>query len=338
MKEFRKPVAMVPHHRAIREWILTVVLLSAGCLILIAAGYRQYIAKNAPGGYSKTGTAPELEVTFLDVGQGDSIFIRTPSGRVVLVDAGPGKGEYSRFDAGERVVVPFLKRMGIRKIDTLVMTHPHADHYGGMFALLGKFEIGEFLDPGQPYPSELYESLLDKLDQLGIPYRLTRAPSTLDWDPSMLVQVLWPEEGHLENANPNNVSIVLRIVHGNNVYLLTGDIEMEIEMQLNAYQTGLRSTVLKIPHHGSTTSSSQRFLEYVRPRFAVMQLGINNRFGFPERAITERYRSLEIPVHRTDLTGTARTFSDGNRIKVQPEKGTPFTIHPFPSEPPEATP
>lgn len=335
----RRPLPMVTHQASVREWMLVVGVMLLGLLVMTVAGYQRFFGNQAlAGGYTEVASGRELEVTFLDVGQGDSVFIRTPSGKLILIDAGPGKGEYSRFDAGERVVVPFLKRQNIKRIDTLIMTHPHADHYGGMFAVLKEIEVGEFLDPGLAYPSELYEDLLELIDKKNIPYRLTHAPATLDWDPSILVQVLWPEKDFVESANPNNVSITLRIVHGDIVYLLTGDIEAEIETHLYAYQKGLRTTILKVPHHGSDTSSTQRFLEYVRPRLAVFPLGINNKFGFPEQKITERYRNLEIQMHRTDLAGTLRTFSDGKRVKAQPDKNAPFTIYPFPAEPPEVTP
>jgi len=275
-------------------------------------------------------------VTFLDVGQGDSAFVRTPGGHTILIDAGPGKGKYSRYDAGERVVVPFLKSRGIRRIDTLLMTHPHADHYGGMIPVINAVEVGEFLDPGLDHPTEAYVKVLKMVEKKKIPFKIIRAPRVLTWDPDMLVQILWPDPEGYVPTDPNNNSIVVRLVYGDVVYLLTGDVEKLVEEQLYTYRNQLRTTVLKIPHHGSNTSSTRRILEFINPRLGVISLAMNNKFGFPDEDVLARYKSMEIPVLRTDRSGTIKTLSNGKRVRVMPELGTPFTIYPFPSKLPES--
>jgi competence protein ComEC len=277
----------------------------------------------------------EMEVTFLDVGEGDSAFIRTPNGHTILVDAGPGKGKYSSFDAGERVVVPFLKKNGVTRIDTIVMTHPHADHYGGIIPVLKAVEVGEFLDPGLDFPARGYERLLLELKKRKIKYRIIHAPKILKWDPSIFVQVLWPEPGPQLPGDPNNNSIVFRMSYGDVVYLFTGDMELPVEEQLYAYGHGLRTTVFKIPHHGSNTSSTRRLLELMQPRLAVMSVGYRNRFGHPDQEVIDRLKEMGIRLLRTDRNRTIRTFCDGKRVRVIPGFGDPFTIYPYPDRIPE---
>ncbi|HPQ41378.1 MAG TPA: ComEC/Rec2 family competence protein [bacterium] len=316
-----------------REWLtVLIVVLAAAAAWIIAWKQIDGTAAEQPA-YQVAQRIKELEVTFIDVGQGDSSFIRMPNGRTILVDAGPSKGMYSTYDAGEQAVIPFLQQKGIARIDTLMMTHPHADHYGGMQALLNSgIEIGEFLDPGMDHPTQSYRTLLETVGRLGIPFREIRAPNTLNWDSDVLVQVIWPEEGFSAD-NPNNASIVFRLVYGDVVYLFAGDAEAVVEGVLNAYGPGLRTTVLKVPHHGSDTSSTRSFMEYVIPRLAVISVGNNNRFNHPNPDIMDRYDRMNIPVLRTDKSGTITTKSDGTVVRVTPEMGAPFEIYPFPPAP-----
>ncbi|MBN1551949.1 MBL fold metallo-hydrolase [bacterium] len=315
-----------------RGWILTYLIIAAAGFIWIMAGFNVFSSAEDTGYTVVPVSASELEVTFLDVGEGDGCFIRTPNGHTILVDAGPGRGEYSDFDAGEQVVIPYLKSKQIKHIDTVVLTHPHADHYGGLMTVMDYASIGEFLDPGLAFPTKSYEAVLLKLESKKIPYRIVKAPSILDWDPSIFVQILWPEDGPHVPGDPNNNSIVIRLVYKDVVYLLTGDIETPVEQELYAYGEQLRTTVLKIPHHGSDSSSSRRFIEYLQPRLAIFSLGRNNRFNHPDESIVERYGEFSIPTLRTDYHGDIRTMCDGHRVKVFPEFGKSITIYPFPSE------
>lgn len=313
------------------EWfvVLLVFLTAATVWALV-----WHLLKRAPNSdkplYHEQQKLKELEVVFLDVRQGDSIFIRTPNGRTILIDAGQGASQYVYYDAGKHTILPFLEKQGITRIDTLVMTHPHADHYGGMPAIVDAIEIGEYLDPGMDHPAPSYLALLESILAKGIPYREITAPSILDWDSEILVQVLWPEKG-FATLNPNDISIVIRLVYGDVVYLFAGDVEADVESVLNLYEDQLRTTVLKVPHHGSDTSSSLGFLEYVVPRLAVISVGYNNRFNHPVSDILTRYEKLDVPVLRTDRRGTIRTITDGKVVRVYPELGNAFEIFPFPS-------
>lgn len=330
-------VTIVPIKSSVfnREWItVTVVICAAMATWLFFWNQTESSTLDEPV-YTIQEKLKELEVVFLDVGQGDCCFIRTPNGHTALIDSGANSGKYSRYDAGRQTVLPFLKRKGISRIDSLVMTHPHADHYGGMMSLLDSdIQIGEYLDPGMDHPTQLYRDLLGMILQRNIQYRETKAPGVLHWDPEILVQVLWPEAG-FKPENPNNASIVLRIVYGDVVYMLTGDIEEPVESQLNAYGSALRTTVVKVPHHGSNTSSTRRFLENLTPRIAVISVGHNNRFNHPQKDVVELYDKLNVPVLRTDRTGTITTKTDGKVVRVSPELGASFDIFPFPPPAPD---
>jgi len=326
-------IVPAPNTVFFREWMLifTAFLAAAFVWFFIAFEDSNTTSSATNKIAYQQGSTKELEVTFLDVGEGDCAFIQTPNGHTALIDAGPGKGKYSRFDAGEKVVLPFLISKGITHVDTLMMTHPHADHYGGMIPVMDAIEIGEFLDPGLDFPSRGYEKLLLKVEEKNIPYRIIQAPKILSWDPKVFVQILWPEQGSQRPKDPNNNSIVFRLVYSDIVYFFSGDMEIPVERNMYAYGEQLKTTILKIPHHGSDTSSTRILLNLLKPRLAVFSCGYNNRFGHPDLTIIERYNDLKIRTLRTDKHGSITTLCNGSRVKVTPKYGSPFTIYPFPA-------
>jgi competence protein ComEC len=339
-KHHRNDVTIVP----VRRGRFPVEWLTIALVVLVAAAAWGLVWHLTPAGdtsareplYQPQELLKELEVIFLDVRQGDATLVITPNGHVALIDAGQGKTQFTHYDAGIQTIMPYLARRGIDRIDTMVMTHPHADHYGGMISIASAMKVGEYLDPGMDHTAPTYLALLETIEQQQITYREIAAPMILDWDPDILVQVIWPEEG-FATTNPNDVSIVLRIVYGDVVYLLPGDVETEVESVLSLYGSDLRTTVLKVPHHGSNTSSSRRFLETIVPRLAVISVGYQNRFDHPKDDIVNRYERMEIPIVRTDRHGTIRTVTDGKTVNIHPELGSAFTIYPFPGIPPEET-
>jgi len=313
-----------------REWLIVLLVIALAVSIWTIVWKQTNSSLPGKNIYQVSKRLKEIEITFLDVGQGDSCFIVTPNGRKILIDAGPSGGIYSNYDAGKQVVIPYLQNRGIKKIDTLMMTHPHGDHYGGMHALLASgIKIGEYLDPGMNHPSKSYMKLLMTIRDMQIPYKEIRAPKVLNWDPDIFIQILWPEKDYI-TTNPNNASIVMRIVYGDVVYHLSGDAEADIERLLNAYGPAMRTTILKVSHHGSKTSSSRSFLENITPRLAIFSVGHNNRFGHPHKEILELFEKMNIPILRTDKNGTIRTISDSKVVRVIPELGSPFEIFPFP--------
>lgn len=247
-----------------------------------------------------------LKIIFLDVGQGDSSLVVTPSGKALLIDAGgfliPGQAR-PRFDVGAEVVVPFLKRYGLGKIDRVLLSHPHPDHYGGMTAVLESLPVGEFWWNGQTFPDDTFDQLQRTLSEKKIPQRVLRQGEAWDWE-GIHLEVLYPHEiDYHRNINDN--SLVLRLGFGEASLLLTGDIEKkgEAALDLLSQVRSLKTTLVKIPHHASKTSSSVAFIDDVAPQIAVASLGEDNSFGFPHPGVLEKYERRGVRVFRTDQDG-----------------------------------
>lgn len=251
-----------------------------------------------------------LKVYFLDVDQGEASFIITPNNKTILIDAGD-KNEY--FDYG-KIVFEFIKSLGFEKINVILISHPHSDHIGGMIYILSNMEIDTFYDPGFPYPSAIYQELLRLVKEKNIKYFLARENQKIDVDPSLDITILYPPKTLLFDT-PNNNSVVLRIKYKEISFLFTGDIEKDAENEVvRRYAKDLSkvsSNILKVPHHGSNSSSKIRFLKLIWPEVAIISCGKNNRFGFPNSSVLSRYKNFGIEVYRTDLDGTIEVITDG---------------------------
>jgi len=260
----------------------------------------------------------ELEIAFLDVGQGDAVALRTPAGRWVLVDAGPAD---ERFDAGERRVLPYLRARGARRVEALVLTHPHLDHLGGAPAVIRGIPVDRVVEPGLPFGTPSYQETLDAAAERGATWAAARGDRMLRVDGVDLV-FLWPEADVLDaSADPNDISAVVQLRYGGFSALLTGDAPASVEERLVARHGGaLRSAVLKAGHHGSRTSSSEALLEAVRPELAVVSSGARNEYGHPSPEVVERLERRGAEVARTDREGTVvvRAGADGRWRRVDP--------------------
>ncbi len=247
----------------------------------------------------------QLVVYFLDTGQSDATYIRTPDGKVLLVDTGEERN----------TVADFLRAKGVTRVDTLVLTHPHADHIGGALAILNQFEVGTLVDSAFPHPTELYADVLARAVELTegddgkLVYVKGRAGMSLDCGPEVTAQVLHPTEPLGSDAN--NASVVLRLVYGSFALLLTGDIQTAGEDAILTQSPELGATVLKVAHHGSDSSSGAEFLEACHPAVAVIEVGAGNDYGHPSPAVVERLVALGAEVYRTDLDGTVVVHTDG---------------------------
>jgi competence protein ComEC len=257
----------------------------------------------------------ELTVTFLDVGQGDSILVEFPGRVRMLVDAG-GFPE-GTFDVGESVVSPYLWRKGIKRLDALVLTHAHPDHIGGLPAVARNFRIGEFWDARTPARSEAYAALQSALRPGATRRRVGRG---FAWERAgVRVDVLHPPAAAAEDpVEPvNDESIALRITRDGTSFLLAGDIGRAAEADILASGLPVRGNVLKAPHHGSGTSSSPEFLAAVSPAFVVVTVGDGNRYGLPSAAVIARYEAAGATVLRTDVQGAIEIASDGRRLRIK---------------------
>ncbi len=261
----------------------------------------------------------DLSVLFLDVGQGDAAFVRFPNGRTMLVDGGERK---PRFDCGERIICPYLRRIGLQHLDVMVLTHADNDHVGGLPAVLEEFPVGLVLDSRARHITKTYCRFLELAHAPGVVYREVRAGDRLKICPEVEVTVLHPtEEFVTEDGDApfgrNSASVVLRIKYGMVSFLLTGDIEEEAEEALLEGGCELGSTVLKVPHHGSKSSSILSFVRAVQPQVAVISVGRWNRFGHPGQEVLQRYQQFDVALYRTDQDGAVAISTDGRRLELE---------------------
>ena len=261
-----------------------------------------------------------LEVTVLDVGQGDSIFLSFPNGRTMLVDAGglPGatyvRGMRPGLDVGEDVVSPFLWSRGLKHIDTLVITHGHEDHLGGMPAVLRNFRVGE-LWVGRDENTAAYRNVLAEAMGRHVPVFHRLRGEHFEWA-GVRVGVLWPDSSDPARAR-NDDSVVLRVEDGKDSFLLTGDIERPVERGILADGDTLAANFLKVPHHGGKTSSTEPFLEAVHPAIAAISVGEANPFGHPSPDVVQRILSEGTRLFRTDRDGAITATTDGQSLNVR---------------------
>ncbi|HEY2824577.1 MAG TPA: ComEC/Rec2 family competence protein, partial [Gemmatimonadales bacterium] len=288
-----RPTAHVMHHRAL--W--TGATLAWGVLVWVM-----------PVGANDSG---ELAIHVLDVGQGDGIAIRTPGGHWILVDAGPRTPER---DAGRDVVVPFLKAQGVRQLDLALTTHTDADHLGGMPYVLRAMHPSLVLDNGQPVGTALFLDYQHTLTETGVPWHVARTGDSLTID-SVSLLVLSPsdawEQTHLET---NGNSVVVRLRYRNFTALLTGDMDSLTEAAVLARAE--HADLLKVAHHGSSTSTSTAWLSRVTPTAAVISVGAHNRYGHPAPETLLRLAVRGIPYWRTDQGGAVTIRSDGRYFAI----------------------
>ena len=240
-----------------------------------------------------------LTVSFLDVGQGDAIAMRSPAGRWLLIDGGP-RGPHG--DAGGRVVVPFLRSRGATQLAAIVATHAHLDHFGGLPAVLDAFDPKYVLEPGEPVPDAGYLGFLSAVESDGAEWRPARRGDRLDLD-GVMIEVLSPDSAWAASQTDiNEESVVLLVTYGGTRLLFAGDAGKPTEAHL-AGHVG-RVTLLKVGHHGSRGATSDRWLEELQPADAVISVGTKNRYGHPAPETIARLQEHGVAVFRTDQRGT----------------------------------
>ncbi len=274
---------------------------------------------------------PLIKVTYLYVGQGDATLIRElrPQGKVMLIDGGPSRS-VTEFMSEEREsknfaqsrIIPYLESEGIDKIDYMVGTHKDGDHIGGFPYIIKNFKVGTYYDNGTDHTTYVTKKLFEALQSRRfVKVRTAKAGDTLPFGENITCQFLGPLKLYKGTGrDENNSSIVVRITAGKISYLFTGDAEILAELDLMGYGEGIESTILKVPHHGSTSSSSKPFLDIVKPEAAIVSCGRYNPYGFPNFEIIRRYENRGATVYRTDLKGNIEIISDGESYKVGTER------------------
>ncbi len=265
-----------------------------------------------------------LTIDFLDVGQGDSILVTSPSGDHLLVDAGGTRS--GRYDVGERVVAPALRALGVTELSTVVLTHPDFDHAGGMAAVLESFPVGELWESGQglqPHLGIAHERIHAAARRRQIPVRRTPSLCGVHRFGGATVAVLHPcrENGFDPLASTNGNSVVLLITFGDTRALLTGDIDREVERRLAERLP--EADLLKLPHHGSASSTSEALLDALSPSLAVVSVGPFNPHGMPHGAVRRRLVRRGIRLLRTDRLGAIRVIMDGRGLSVSNARQVP---------------
>ncbi|MCD5415359.1 MAG: MBL fold metallo-hydrolase [Clostridiales bacterium] len=247
-----------------------------------------------------------LSIHVIDVGQSESILIIAPNRNTILIDAGDE-------DSG-RKVVRYLKKRKIDDIDVMIVTHPHSDHIGGVEAVVNKYDIDKFFMPDITHDTDTFEGLLQVLDKHDIDVSFGKKNMRMRIDENLYLFLLSPMKDHSDNLN--NWSIVTKIQYNQKSFLFTGDAEHELEADLvEMYDANfLRSHVLKIGHHGSNTSTTDRFLDVVRPSVALISIGKENPYGFPHKDVIKRLIDRNIMIYRTDEQSNIVILSDGNEI------------------------
>ncbi len=269
-----------------------------------------------------------LELTAIDIGQGDSLFLALPDGRTILLDAGAARG----FDLGEEVVSPYLWSRSIRRLDVVALSHAHADHLGGLPALLDNFPVGELWVGVNP-PSAEYQALLEAARRRGVPVRRLAAGDVRTLGP-VTFEVLWPPCDYtpLREAS-NDDSLVLIAGYGARRFLLAGDIERRSEFRLAREGHLPPVDVLKVPHHGSRTSTTNTLLDATHPWLAVISAGFDNPYRHPHPDVLARLAERHVAVWRTDRDGLITISTDGRRVTVFPYNLGSSAVSRFPSPP-----
>ena len=317
--KYNRPIMGVAMGRKASAAILIIAVLLA---VVLSGCTEKDPAKNSTQSNSTKGNAAfnsigNLTVHYLDVGQGDSELIQF-DGKNMLIDGG-------EVDMGSRVVSD-LQAHGVTALDLVVATHPHSDHIGGLVTVLKTFPVKHVLDSGQTYSSQTYETFLKLIDEKNINYTVAVRGQKISLDPRLQITVLNPPAQPIDD-NVNDGSIVLKLTYGKVSFLFMGDAEVAAEKSMLSSGLNLHADILKVGHHGSSTSSSPEFLKAVDPDIKIIEVGKGNDYGHPAQktlnALMQTGAHIEkSAVYRTDLNGNIDITTDGNSYYVTTENGS----------------
>ena len=245
----------------------------------------------------------DLKINFVDVGQGDSTFIITPKNKTILIDG--GGSNTGSFDVGENTLLPYILDKGYNKIDLMIISHFDSDHVGGLLTILEEIKVEKVLIGKQEEQSENYKRFLNIVKEKNIPVIVGKRGDKINIEKDLYLDILFPESEQIEENVINNNSLVFNIHYNNFSMLFTGDIEEIAEKRIIEItnKSRLKADIIKIPHHGSKTSSTRELLEIVLPKIALIGVGKDNLFGHPSSETIDKLDELEIKTYRTDING-----------------------------------
>lgn len=248
-----------------------------------------------------------LKVHYLDVGQGDSIFIELPNNETMLIDA----AESYQSDK----IINYLKNLNYQKIDYVIGTHPHTDHIGGLKNIINTFEIGKIYMPKVVSTTKTYESLLMAIKEKNLKINTAKAGTTIIDTDTLKINILAPNNSTYTELN--NYSAVTKITYGTTKFLFMGDAE---KLSENEIKENVTADVIKIGHHGSNTSSSIDFIKKVNAKYGIISVGLNNKYNLPKEETITNWENSGTKIYLTSINGTIRAISDGTNIKIESEK------------------
>ncbi|MEK7652721.1 MAG: ComEC/Rec2 family competence protein [Patescibacteria group bacterium] len=284
-------------HKSIQKYLKFIILL-----LLILVNFFIWSTVFAQENQDK------LKIVFIDVGQGDAIFIETPNGNQILIDGGPDKKVLRELSK----VMPFFDR----SIDIVIATHPDQDHTGGLSAIFDGYEISKFIEPGVISDTDTYKFLKDLVKKEKSEQILARRGMVLNLDNGVYLKILFPDRD-VSGIDTNDASIIAQLVYGDIEFLFTGDSPQKIEEYLVSTDgEKLNSDVLKVGHHGSKTSSSKSFIGFVSPEYAVISVGADNKYGHPNKEVIDLLNEFGIKILRTSENGTIIFETDGESLNL----------------------
>ena len=285
-----------------------IILMIVGIFYLFQNYPTSEVSKNINKRINEVPVTSEerLEVTFIDVGQADSILLEN-EGHYMLVDAGNNED-------GPKLV-NYFKNQNIHQFDYVIGTHPHEDHIGGLDNIIENFDINTFYMPDVITTTKTFEDVLDALGEKNMTLSIPKTNATFKLGDAT-VKVLYV--GTEDESDLNDTSIVLKVTYQNVSFLLTGDASTKVEEKLN--QADLESTVLKVGHHGSSTATNEKFLNTVNPKYAIISVGENNQYEHPHTTVLNTLAAHNITTYRTDQDGTIKVITDGTNIEINTSK------------------
>ena len=248
-----------------------------------------------------------LKVHYLDVGQGDSIFVELPNNETMLIDAAESYQSEN--------IINYLKNLNYQKIDYVIGTHPHTDHIGGLKDIINTFEIGKIFMPKVVSTTTTYESLLMAIKDKNLKINTAKAGTSIIDTDALKINILAPNNSTYTELN--NYSVVTKITYGTTKFLFMGDAE---KLSENEIKENVTADVIKIGHHGSNTSSSIDFIKKVNAKYGIISVGLNNKYNLPKEETITNWENSGTKIYLTSTNGTIRASSDGTNIKIESEK------------------